>query len=43
MDGKSGKEAARILRMSTAAIYLAKRRVMVRLKQEIHKIVANSE
>jgi len=43
VDGKSGKEAARILRMSTAAIYLAKRRVMVRLKQEIDKALNEQE
>jgi RNA polymerase sigma factor (sigma-70 family) len=33
--GKCGKEAARILGMSTAAVYLAKRRVMTRLKEQI--------
>jgi len=35
IQGKSGKEVAGILSMTTAAVYLAKRRVMTRLKQQI--------
>lgn len=35
IDGKSGKEAADLLRITTAAVYLAKRRVTERLRQQI--------
>jgi RNA polymerase sigma-70 factor (ECF subfamily) len=35
IDGQSGKEVACRLGMTTAAVYLAKRRVMTRLKQQI--------
>jgi RNA polymerase sigma factor (sigma-70 family) len=34
-QGKSGKEVARMLNMTTAAVYLAKRRVIARLRQQI--------
>ena len=33
--GKSGKEVADVLGLTTAAVYLAKRRVMARLRQQI--------
>ena len=35
VDGKSGREVAQSLQMSVAAVYLAKSRVMARLKQRI--------
>jgi RNA polymerase sigma-70 factor (ECF subfamily) len=35
IQGKSGKEAAIVLDMTTAAVYLAKRRVTARLKEQI--------
>jgi|RhiMethySRZTD1v2_1073278.scaffolds.fasta_scaffold142268_2 RNA polymerase sigma factor (sigma-70 family) len=35
IQGKSGKEVAGVLDMSTAAVYLAKRRVTERLRQQI--------
>ena len=35
IQGKSGKEVAGVLDMSTAAVYLAKRRVTARLRQQI--------
>lgn len=35
VDGRSGKEVARALGLSVAAVYLAKSRVMVRLKDEL--------
>jgi RNA polymerase sigma factor (sigma-70 family) len=35
VHGKSGKEVSAILGMTTAAVYLAKRRVMTRLKEQI--------
>jgi RNA polymerase sigma factor (sigma-70 family) len=38
VEGKSGKEAAGILGMTTAAVYLAKRRIMTRLKEEIEQL-----
>ena len=34
-QGKSGKEVADVLSMTTAAVYLAKRRVIARLRQQI--------
>jgi RNA polymerase sigma-70 factor (ECF subfamily) len=40
IDGKSGKEAASILGITTAAVYLAKRRVMTRLRQQIEQLQA---
>jgi RNA polymerase sigma-70 factor (ECF subfamily) len=36
--GKSGKEVAEMLGMTTAAVYLAKRRVMTRLKEQIEQL-----
>jgi RNA polymerase sigma-70 factor (ECF subfamily) len=38
VEGKSGKETAKKLRMTVAAVYLAKGRVMARLKEQIHLI-----
>ncbi|HWG47786.1 MAG TPA: RNA polymerase sigma factor [Gemmataceae bacterium] len=35
IDGQSGQEAAELLGMSVAAVYLAKSRVMARLKEQI--------
>ena len=35
IQGKSGKEVADVLNMTTAAVYLAKRRVIARLRQQI--------
>ena len=35
VHGKSGKEVANVLGMTTAAVYLAKRRVLNRLKEQI--------
>jgi RNA polymerase sigma-70 factor (ECF subfamily) len=35
IEGRSGKEAAEFLRITTAAVYLAKRRVTERIKQQI--------
>jgi RNA polymerase sigma-70 factor (ECF subfamily) len=35
VHGQSGKDVARVLGMSTAAVYLAKRRVITRLKEQI--------
>ncbi len=40
IQGKSGKEVADILGLSTAAVYLAKRRVMTRLKEQIEQMQA---
>jgi RNA polymerase sigma-70 factor (ECF subfamily) len=37
VEGKSGKEAARVLGLTAAGVYLAKRRVMVRIKEEIER------
>jgi RNA polymerase sigma factor (sigma-70 family) len=37
VDGERGKDVAQSLGMTTAAVYLAKRRVMNRLKQEIEQ------
>jgi len=38
VEGKSGKEVAMTLKMSIAAVYLAKGRVMARLKEQIRQI-----
>ncbi len=40
VQGKSGKETADTLGMTTAAVYLAKRRVMTRLKEQIEQLQA---
>lgn len=40
IQGKSGKEVAGVLGMTTAAVYLAKRRVTQRLKQQIEYLRA---
>ena len=40
VQGKSGKEAAKVLGLTTAAVYLAKRRVMARLKEQIEQLQA---
>lgn len=42
VEGKTGPQAARELRMSVAAVYLAKGRVMARLKQLIHETLDES-
>lgn len=38
VEGKSGKEAAAALGMTAAAVYLAKRRVLLRLKEEVQRL-----
>jgi RNA polymerase sigma-70 factor (ECF subfamily) len=38
VEGKSGKETAKKLRMTVAAVYLAKGRVMARLKEQIRLV-----
>jgi RNA polymerase sigma-70 factor (ECF subfamily) len=38
VEGKSGQEAADALGLTCAAVYLARRRVTARLKEEIHKL-----
>jgi RNA polymerase sigma factor (sigma-70 family) len=40
MHGKSGKEVAEVLGMTTAAVYLAKRRVMTRIKEQVLQLRA---
>jgi RNA polymerase sigma factor (sigma-70 family) len=40
IQGKSGKEVAGVLGMTTAAVYLAKRRVMARLREQIDHLRA---
>jgi RNA polymerase sigma-70 factor (ECF subfamily) len=40
VEGKSGQEVAQALGLSVAAVYLAKSRVMARLKQEIRQLQA---
>jgi RNA polymerase sigma-70 factor (ECF subfamily) len=40
IDGKSGKEVSRVLGMTTAAVYLAKRRVIERIRQQIEYLRA---
>jgi RNA polymerase sigma-70 factor (ECF subfamily) len=40
VEGKSGKEAARALGLSQAAVYLAKRRVMTRLRECVQQLQA---
>jgi RNA polymerase sigma-70 factor (ECF subfamily) len=42
VEGKTGPEAARALRMSVAAVYLAKGRVMARLKEIIRETLDES-
>src|SRR5262249_55549169 len=38
VEGKSGQEVAHMLGMSVAAVYLAKSRVMARLKEQIRQL-----
>jgi RNA polymerase sigma factor (sigma-70 family) len=38
VEGRSGKEAATLLGLTTAAVYLAKRRILLRLKEEIARL-----
>jgi RNA polymerase sigma-70 factor (ECF subfamily) len=38
VEGKSGQEVAKALGMSVAAVYLAKSRVMARLKEQIQQL-----
>jgi RNA polymerase sigma factor (sigma-70 family) len=40
VQGQSGKEAADALGLTTAAVYLAKRRVMARLKEQVEQLKA---
>jgi RNA polymerase sigma factor (sigma-70 family) len=40
VHGKSGKEVAEVLGMTTAAVYLAKRRVMTRIKEQVDQLRA---
>ena len=40
VEGKAGQEVGRSLGMSVAAVYLAKSRVMVKLKAEIARLKA---
>jgi RNA polymerase sigma-70 factor (ECF subfamily) len=42
VEGKTGQDVARELGMSVAAVYLAKGRVLVRLKEEIRRAVDES-
>jgi RNA polymerase sigma-70 factor (ECF subfamily) len=42
VEGKTGPQAARALRMSVAAVYLAKGRVTTRLKEVIRKTLDES-
>ncbi len=41
VEGKSGKEVAQALGMTVAAVYLAKSRVMVRLKDQVRQMEEN--
>ena len=43
VEGQSGREAAEALGLSVAAVYLARGRVMVRLKEEITRMTADEE
>jgi RNA polymerase sigma-70 factor (ECF subfamily) len=43
VEGKTGPQAARELRMSVAAVYLAKGRVMTRLKEVIRETLDESD
>ena len=43
VEGKSGKEVARALGLSVAAVYLAKGRVMARLKEQIRQVQGDDE
>jgi RNA polymerase sigma-70 factor (ECF subfamily) len=38
VEGWSGKDAAKVLGISQAAVYLARRRVMLRLKEEVRQL-----
>jgi RNA polymerase sigma-70 factor (ECF subfamily) len=38
VEGWSGKDAAKVLGISQAAVYLARRRVMIRLKEEVQQL-----
>jgi hypothetical protein len=38
VEGESGKEVAKTLKISVAAVYLAKGRVMARLKEQIREM-----
>ncbi|HYT94076.1 MAG TPA: hypothetical protein VEL76_35500 [Gemmataceae bacterium] len=42
VEGKTGKEAARALGMTLAAAYMAKSRVLARLKEEIHQLLGDN-
>jgi DNA-directed RNA polymerase specialized sigma24 family protein len=38
VEGKSGQEVARALGLTVAAVYLAKSRVMAKLKEQIRQL-----
>jgi RNA polymerase sigma-70 factor (ECF subfamily) len=42
VEGKTGKEAAPALGMTLAAVYMAKTRVLARLKAEIHQLLGEN-
>ena len=41
VDGKSAKEVSQTLHMTVAAVYLAKSRVMARLREEIERLTSD--
>jgi RNA polymerase sigma-70 factor (ECF subfamily) len=41
VEGRSGEEAAAALRMTVASVYLAKSRVMARLKEQIRQVLGD--
>jgi RNA polymerase sigma factor (sigma-70 family) len=43
VEGQSGKEVAAALSMTVAAVYLAKSRVMVRLKEQLAELAADAD
>jgi RNA polymerase sigma-70 factor (ECF subfamily) len=43
VEGQSGKEVADVLGLTAAAVYLAKRRVTTRLKEEIRRLQGDEE
>ena len=43
VEGKSGEEAARTLDLSVGAVYVAKSRVLARLKEEIRQLEAEND
>jgi RNA polymerase sigma-70 factor (ECF subfamily) len=43
VDGKSGEDAAKMLNLSVGAVYVAKSRVLARLKTQVQQLEAESE